>query len=90
MRFSYQEAFHASPPEAYETLLLDVMIGDATLFMRKDQVEAAWSLVTPILEGWQASEPGDFPNYLAGTWGPEDAQVLVAQDGRTWFTPEDD
>jgi glucose-6-phosphate 1-dehydrogenase len=89
MRFSYQEAFHASPPEAYETLLLDVMIGDATLFMRKDQVEAAWSLVTPILEGWQASEPGDFPNYQAGTWGPEDAQVLVAQDGRTWFTPED-
>lgn len=87
MRFTYKEAFHAAPPEAYETLLLDIMLGDATLFMRKDQVEAAWSIVTPVLEGWQAVEPEDFPNYQSGTWGPDAAQVLVAQDGRSWFTP---
>ncbi|MFN2196770.1 MAG: glucose-6-phosphate dehydrogenase [Anaerolineales bacterium] len=87
MRFTYQNAFHAAPPEAYETLLLDAMVGDATLFMRADQVEAAWSVVMPILEGWEAVLPEDFPNYLAGTWGPESAQVLIAQDGRSWSTP---
>lgn len=87
MRFTYREAFEATPPEAYETLLLDVMLGDATLFMRADQVEAAWSVVTPVLEGWEAVLPEDFPNYQAGTWGPESAQVLIAQDGRSWFTP---
>jgi glucose-6-phosphate 1-dehydrogenase len=87
MRFTYQEAFHSIPPEAYETLLLDSMVGDATLFMRADQVEAAWSVVTPVLEGWKAVLPEDFPNYFAGTWGPEAAQVLIAQDGRSWLTP---
>jgi glucose-6-phosphate 1-dehydrogenase len=87
MRFTYQEAFQTIPPDAYETLLLDTMVGDATLFMRADQVEAAWSVVTPILEGWEAVLPEDFPNYLAGTWGPEAAQVLIAQDGRSWSTP---
>lgn len=87
MRFTYQNAFQSTPPEAYETLLLDAMVGDATLFMRADQVEAAWSVVMPILEGWEAVLPEDFPNYLAGTWGPESAQVLIAQDGRSWSTP---
>ncbi|MFL7894234.1 MAG: glucose-6-phosphate dehydrogenase [Anaerolineales bacterium] len=87
MRFTYQDAFQTTPPEAYETLLLDTMLGDATLFMRADQVEAAWSVVTPILAGWKAVLPEDFPNYLAGTWGPEAAQVLIAQDGRSWSTP---
>lgn len=87
MRFTYREAFQTIPPEAYETLLLDVMLGDATLFMRADQVEAAWSVVMPILEGWKAVLPEDFPNYLAGTWGPEAAQVLIARDGRSWSTP---
>ena len=87
MRFTYKDAFHTSPPEAYETLLLDVMLGDATLFMRADQVEAAWSVIRPVLNGWEAVLPDNFPNYLAGTWGPEAAQVLIARDGRSWSMP---
>ena len=87
MRFTYREAFRASPPEAYETLLLDVMLNDATLFMRADQVEAAWRVVMPILDGWRAVSPEDFPNYPAGTWGPESSEVLIARDGRSWVTP---
>jgi glucose-6-phosphate 1-dehydrogenase len=92
MRFDYQEAFKAPAPEAYETLLLDVMRGDATLFMRADQVEAAWSVVMPVLEVWGETTPADFPNYRAGSWGPEAAQVLIASDGRSWLLPtlEDD
>ena len=85
MRFTYKEAFQTIPPEAYETLLLDVMLGDATLFMRADQVEAAWSVIMPVLEGWEAVSPEDFPNYESGTWGPEAAQVLIASDGRSWL-----
>ncbi|HEX7973679.1 MAG TPA: glucose-6-phosphate dehydrogenase [Anaerolineales bacterium] len=86
MRFSYQEAYHTSPPEAYETLLLDVIWGDATLFMRADQVETAWSAITPILEAWQSVPPVDFPNYPSGTWGPEEAEALTARDGHSWQT----
>ncbi len=85
MRFCYRDAFKTAPPEAYETLLLDVMLQDATLFMRADQVEAAWSVITPILEAWYAVNPTDFPNYQAGTWGPEAAEALIAQDGRSWL-----
>ncbi len=84
--FSYQEAFQASPPEAYETLLLDVILGDATLFMRADQIEAAWTVITPILEAWENTAPGGFPNYPSGTWGPESAETLIARDGRSWQT----
>jgi len=87
MRFTYQEAFQAPPTEAYETLLLDVMLGDEMLFMRADQVEAAWSVVTPILDGWEGVPPPDFPNYSAGTWGPEAAETLIARDGRSWLLP---
>ncbi len=87
MQFNYRESFKAAPPEAYETLLLDTMLGDATLFMRADQVEAAWSIITPILEVWEAVSPADFPNYSAGTWGPEAAEVLIARDGRSWVLP---
>jgi glucose-6-phosphate 1-dehydrogenase len=87
MRFAYRDAFEAVPPEAYETLLLDVIRGDATLFMRADQVEAAWAIVDPILERWESVPPLDFPNYPAGTWGPEDAEVLIGQDERTWLQP---
>ena len=87
MSFGYQEAFNASPPEAYETLLLDVMRGDATLFMRADQVESAWAVITPVLEAWAAAEPVDMPNYAAGTWGPEAATSLIARDGRNWLQP---
>ena len=87
MQFYYRETFDVPPPDAYETLLLDVMIGDATLFMRADQAEAAWSVITPILDAWTASKPTDFPNYPAGTWGPEDAQTLIARDGYNWMSP---
>jgi len=88
MDFGYADYFGATIPEAYETLLLDVMQGDATLFMRSDQVEAAWSLVTPVLEAWQDKQPTDFPNYAAGSWGPPEAADLLARDGRRWLEPE--
>ncbi|HSD96160.1 MAG TPA: glucose-6-phosphate dehydrogenase [Sulfuricaulis sp.] len=87
MRFSYREAFNMPSPEAYETLLHDVMTGDATLFMRADQVEAAWQVLMPVLESWADNPPNDFPNYAAGTWGPESAEALVAADGNSWLTP---
>jgi glucose-6-phosphate 1-dehydrogenase len=84
MHFYYDEAYSIEPPEAYETLLLDVMLGDATLFMRADQVEAAWELLMPIIDMWESVPPLDFPNYAAGTWGPEDAEALIARDGNNW------
>jgi glucose-6-phosphate 1-dehydrogenase len=87
MRFSYKEAFQVETPAAYETLLWDVMVGDATLFMRADQVEAAWKLVMPILDVWAQNPAVDFPNYPAGSWGPESADLLVAGDGHNWLTP---
>ena len=85
MHFRYAEAFKSETPEAYETLLLDVMQGDATLFMRADQVECAWKVVEPILEVWNSVEASDFPNYPSGSWGPESAEALIAQDGRSWL-----
>ncbi len=87
MHFRYAEAFHTDPPEAYETLLLDAMCGDATLFMRADQVESAWKVVAPVLDAWNSVTPSDFPNYASGSWGPESAEMLIAQDGRRWFQP---
>jgi glucose-6-phosphate 1-dehydrogenase len=86
MRFSYQDSFDAPSPDAYETLLWDVMKNDATLFMRADQVEAAWSLLMPVLQVWAEAAPSDFPNYAAGTWGPENVQSLLAQ-GHSWPLP---
>lgn len=87
MDFFYKTAFGSVPGEAYETLLLDAMRGDSTLFNRKDEVELAWSLMTPILEYWQNSPSPNFPNYAAGTWGPRAADNLLARDGRTWHEP---
>lgn len=87
MRFRYSEAYNTTPPEAYETLLLDVIRGDATLFMRADQVECAWSVIAPVLEVWGSVAPSDFPNYISGTWGPPSAEALIAQDGRRWLEP---
>ncbi len=87
MRFRYSEAFHTTPPEAYETLLLDAMRGDATLFMRADQVESAWGVIAPVLDVWTSVGPSDFPNYPSGTWGPPSAEALIAQDGRRWLQP---
>jgi len=87
MEFCYQEVFQTPSPEAYETLLLDVLQGDATLFMRADQIEAAWSVVTPVLEAWAAKAPVGFPNYPAGSWGPEAADRLLTGDERHWLAP---
>ncbi|AEW02728.1 glucose-6-phosphate dehydrogenase [Niastella koreensis] len=86
MTFNYKEAYGDNDPEAYETLLLDVMEGNATLFMRSDQVEAAWKVVMPIQEAWESRPPVDFPNYAPDSWGPEDAEALIARDGRNWIT----
>ena len=85
MIFSYNDEYDGNEPEAYETLLLDVMEGNATLFMRKDQVEAAWKIIMPVLEAWQNRPPVTFPNYAPGSWGPEDAEALIAKDGHQWI-----
>jgi glucose-6-phosphate 1-dehydrogenase len=87
MDFFYHASFGAAPGDAYETLLLDAMRGDSTLFNRNDEVEVAWSLVTPILERWAQLPPPGFPNYAAGTWGPAAANALFARDGRAWREP---
>jgi glucose-6-phosphate 1-dehydrogenase len=87
MQFFYREAFGVMTPEAYETLLLDVMLGDTTLFMRADQTEEAWAILAPVLDAWDAIKPTDFPNYPAGTWGPEAAESLLAKEGHSWTTP---
>jgi len=88
MSFSYQETFHRSPPDAYETLLLDVIQGDATQFMRSDQIELAWEIIQPILDTWAVSPPPEYPNYAAGSWGPGSSDAMLARDGRTWFVRE--
>ncbi|APZ43326.1 glucose-6-phosphate dehydrogenase [Acidihalobacter ferrooxydans] len=85
--FNYADDFRGESPSAYETLLYEVLVGDASLFMRADQVEAAWKLVQPVLDVWAASPASDFPNYAAGSWGPETAEMLTARDSRSWLTP---
>jgi glucose-6-phosphate 1-dehydrogenase len=84
--FDYSGTYKGETPEAYETLLLDIMLGDQTLFMRGDQVEAAWDLLMPILTAWAGKKSLSFPNYPADSWGPEVAEALIAKDGFHWFT----
>ena len=84
MDFTYGSAFTVDSPDAYETLILDALQGDASLFTRADEVEEAWSIVDPIVDAWATSPAPDFPNYDAGTWGPADADELIARDGRHW------
>ena len=84
MDMNYVEAFGGEPPEAYERLLLDAMRGDATLFSRRDAVEASWRWITPILQHFEAHPPEDFPNYEPGSWGPAAATRLTQRDGRAW------
>jgi len=86
MEFNYSANLGGTPPEAYERLILDVMAGDATLFLRKDAVEAAWQFVMPILDQWAASRVRDLPEYQCGTWGPAEADRIMAADGRQWRT----
>ena len=84
MDFTYGSAFNVDSPDAYETLILDALQGDASLFTRADEVEEAWGIVDPIIDAWADAPPPDFPNYDAGTWGPDAADDLPGRDGRHW------
>ena len=84
MEFKYTDWFKQAPAVGYETLIYDCLIGDATLFQRADQVEAAWGVVEPVLRGWESVTPRHFPNYAAGSEGPIAANDLLARDGRSW------
>ena len=87
MDFTYADVFGESAAPAYETLLLDVMIGEATLFTRSDEVEAAWRVVDPLIQFWEQNPPEQMPTYAAGTWGPREADQLIAEDGVRWREP---
>jgi glucose-6-phosphate 1-dehydrogenase len=84
MDFKYQDYFGTAPATGYETLLYDVMTGDATLFQRADNIEAGWRVVQPILDVWGATPPKDFPNYAAGSQGPASADEMLNKEGREW------
>lgn len=86
MDFNYGSSFGERSPSAYETLLLDAIIGDATLYTRQDMVEASWAAVAPIQEAW-GNEKFNFPNYAAGTWGPEASDKMLARRGHIWRKP---
>jgi glucose-6-phosphate 1-dehydrogenase len=87
MEFSYRDAFTGLPPAAYETLLLDVMHGEGMLFMRADQITAAWRVLAPVLDAWEKASPTSVPGHDAGTWGPDAADHLITRDGRAWVEP---
>jgi len=83
MDFRYASSFGTEPPEAYERLLLDCMLGDSTLYARRDMTERGWEIVTPLLEAWK-QPANDFPNYAAGSSGPKQVHELMQRDGREW------
>jgi glucose-6-phosphate 1-dehydrogenase len=87
MDFRYGSSFAVDSPDAYETLLLDAMVGDASLFTRNDEVERAWEILDPILRTWERGEGGPLHFYGAGTWGPPAADELLERDGRAWRRP---
>ncbi|MGH2392794.1 MAG: glucose-6-phosphate dehydrogenase, partial [Candidatus Limnocylindria bacterium] len=87
MDFRYGSSFAVDSPDAYETLLLDCMIGDSTLFTRDDEVERAWQILDPIVDAWQAGQGGPIHFYAAGSWGPPAADELLSRDGREWRRP---
>jgi glucose-6-phosphate 1-dehydrogenase len=86
MDFNYGSSFGSRSPSAYETLLLDALEGDATLYTRQDMVDASWSVVQPVLDVWSATR-FDFPNYAAGSWGPEASDAMLARRGHRWRLP---
>jgi glucose-6-phosphate 1-dehydrogenase len=88
MHFSYNSEFGAYTPEAYERLLLEAMVGDATLFIRRDEVETAWQIVDSIRAGWDGKALSNREFYSAGTWGPVAAEDLLAQGGHVWHEPQ--
>ncbi len=87
MDFRYGTTYSQSAPEAYERLLLESMHGDAMLFARSDEVDLAWRLVSPVLSHWESTKPRGFPNYHAGSWGPAEANALLAHEGHAWRRP---
>ena len=84
MDFRYGSYFGQSPPEAYERLIWECMIGDNTLFARSDEVTQSWSILTPVLELWAKTTPQNFPNYASGTWGPKEADEMIQKEHRSW------
>jgi glucose-6-phosphate 1-dehydrogenase len=84
MDFDYVSTFGGEPPEAYERLLMDCLTGDATLFNRSDEVQAAWQFTTGILEGWESDPVENLPVYEAGTWGPPEVNDFIKRDGCAW------
>ena len=92
MSFSYDASFGKEAADAYERLLLDALVGDGTLFIRRDEIEVAWDRVTRIMEGWHQQEaeaarqkqPLQLPQYPAGAWGPQEADELLKRDNRYW------
>ena len=86
MDFSYGAAFLEESPDAYERLLLDAMVGDPTLFIRSDEVDAAWRIVQPLLDAWESGS-APLAGYASGSWGPRQADILIERDGRRWRTP---
>jgi glucose-6-phosphate 1-dehydrogenase len=87
MNFSYNDAFGQASSPAYETLLLDCMLGDATLFTRSDEVEAGWRITDPLLEYWAQNPAEHMPTYAAGSWGPPEADALLEKEGARWRKP---
>jgi glucose-6-phosphate 1-dehydrogenase len=83
MDFAYGDAFGDATPEAYERLILDALVGDSTLYTRRDEIEASWTFITRILQGW-ALDPDPLPQYRAGSSGPEEAKALTASIDQKW------
>jgi len=84
MHFRYATTFGSNTPEAYERLILDAMIGDSTLFIRGDETEASWKLVTPILEHWEKCGQSGLAEYASGSWGPAESERLLQEKGHQW------
>ena len=87
MNFAYDQLEGSSHSTGYETLIYDCMIGDQSLFHRDDMVEAAWRIATPVLQQWESDRKAGFPNYAAGSWGPDAGAALLTRDGRAWVDP---
>jgi glucose-6-phosphate 1-dehydrogenase len=84
MDFRFGQSFGVQAADAYERLLLDALLGDGTLFARRDEVEQAWTIINSITDGWKYTMPPKLPNYEAGTWGPKEADEFIEKDGRQW------
>ena len=87
MHFRYATTFGSNTPEAYERLIVDAIVGDSTLFIRGDETEASWKLVTPLLKSWAEAGNKGVASYAAGSWGPKEADALLASNDDSWRQP---